>query len=169
MAPHYARIVREKSSLRKLFTLGGEIAGKAFEAPPQWSPDYVEELIAVAEYDIAAIASRAVHKPEPRKAESLSAVRWRIEHGEECGVLTGFDSLDRSFGGFKEGHLTIVAARTSKGKTAFATNIAINAGRAGLATAYFTLEMTADEMWLRALSCVAPDRYVCCPAPRISR
>jgi len=64
--------------------------------------------------------------------------------------------LDRSFGGFNAGHITLVGARTSKGKTALATNISINAGRAGLATAYFALEMTADEMWLRALGCVAP-------------
>ena len=155
MAPHYARIVREKSSLRKLVTLGSDIANTAFEAPEQWSPEYVEEQIATAEYDLAAIASRVIHKPERRKTETLSAVRWRIEHCEEDGVPTGFDPLDRSFGGFNTGHLTMLAARTSKGKTAFATNIAINAARAGLATAFFTLEMTADEMWLRALGCVA--------------
>jgi replicative DNA helicase len=154
-APHYARMVRDKSILRGLIKFGIETTSKAFDAPPLWSADYVEELVAVAEYDLAAVASRVGRKPERRKAEVISAVRWRVEHGEETGVPTGFDPLDRSFGGFNTGHLTMLAARTSKGKTAFATNIAINAGRAGLATAYFTLEMTADEMWARTLGCVA--------------
>jgi replicative DNA helicase len=154
-APHYARIVRDKSNLRKLAMLGGEIACKAYEAPEQWSPEYVEEQIALAEYEIAAIASRVIHKPEAKKAETLSAALWRLEHGVDDSIRTGFDALDRSFGGFNTGHLTMLAARTSKGKTAFATNIAMNAARAGLATAFFTLEMSADEMWLRALGCVA--------------
>jgi replicative DNA helicase len=155
MAPHYARIVRDKSNLRKLATLGGEIAGKAYEAPEQWSPEFVKEQIAVAEYEIAAIASRAVRKPEAKKAEALSAVLWRLEHGVDDSVPSGFPVLDRSFGGFNTGHVTMLAARTSKGKTALATNIAINTARAGLPTAFFTLEMTADEMWLRALGCIA--------------
>jgi replicative DNA helicase len=155
VAAHYARIVRDNSSLRKLLTFGNEIANKAFEAPALWSPDYVEELTAVAEYDLAAIASRIVRKPERQKAEIMSTILWRIENHEETGVPTGFATLDRSFGGFDPGHLTILAARTSKGKTALATNIAINAAKAGLATAYVTLEMTDAEMWRRALGCLA--------------
>jgi replicative DNA helicase len=155
MAPHYARIVHEKSILRQLATLGGEIAARAYEAPAQWSPDATEEAIVTAEYGIAQIASKQICRPERAKAETLSQVLWNLEHGVENAVATGYPNLDRSFGGFNIGHVTFIAARTSKGKTALATNIALNAAKAGIATAYFTLEMTTDEMWLRALGCEA--------------
>jgi replicative DNA helicase len=148
---HYARIVREKAVLRSLAACGTEIASNAYGAPGHWSPDWTEELLARAEYDIAAIASRSYRPPERKKAETLGDVLWKMEHGKDVSVLTGFAPLDQIFGGFNIGHLSILAARTSKGKTAFATNIAINAAKAGSLVAFFTLEMTAEEMWVRAL------------------
>jgi len=143
----YARTVREKAILRAIISTGTQLATDAFEATD------VPEFVACAEYDIARIASRQVARPEPSKASALATALWKIEHGQEDSVLTGFAPLDQSFGGFNVGHLTILAARTSRGKTAFATNVAINAAKAGASTAYFTLEMTADEMWTRALGC----------------
>jgi len=149
----YARIVREKAILRQLGSFATDLASQTYEAPHNWSPEWTEELIAVAEYEIARIASRQIAHPEPSKATALATALWKIEHGQEDLVLTGFAPLDQSFGGFNVGHLTVLAARPSKGKTAFATNIAINAAKAGSAVAFFTLEMTAEEMWLRALGC----------------
>jgi replicative DNA helicase len=67
------------------------------------------------------------------------------------GIPTGFTRIDTSFAGLAPGHLTIIGARTSRGKTAFATQIAINAAKAGHPVGYFTLEMEADEMWRRAV------------------
>jgi len=145
----YARIVREKSTLRKLATFGTEVSAQAYESAD------LEELIAVAEYALAEIAGKLIQKPEPTKGETLATVIWKLKHGQEDSVPTGFASLDQCFGGFNVGHLTMLAARTSKGKTALATSLAINAARAGFATAYFTLEMTAEEMWRRAIGCEA--------------
>jgi replicative DNA helicase len=155
MASHYAQIVREKSFQRQLAAFATETADKAYEPPSQWAPDWTEELLAATEYGVAEIASKAIRKPERSKAETLSTVLWKLEHGLEESVRTGFALIYQTFGGFNVGHLTILAARTSKGKTAIATNFAINAAKAGFATAYFTLEMSADEMWERALGCEA--------------
>lgn len=155
MALHYAEIVREKAIQRQLAAFATETAEKAYEPPAQWAPDWTEELLAATEYGVAEIASKAIRKPERSKAETLSTVLWKLEHGFEESVLTGFAPIDQTFGGFNVGHLTILAARTSKGKTALATNFAINAAKVGCATAFFTLEMAAEEMWLRALGCEA--------------
>lgn len=155
MALHYAALVREKAIQRRIAVFGTEIASKAYEAPAQWSPEFTEEILAVGEYELARIASQTIRKPEPKKAETLATALWKIEHRVEDSVPTGFAPLDRGFGGFNVGHLTMLAARTSKGKTALAMNFAINAAKAGFATAYFTLEMSAEEMWLRALGCEA--------------
>jgi replicative DNA helicase len=146
---HYARTVHEKAMLRDVITTSTQLAADAFEATD------VPEFMAGAEYEIARIASRQIARPEPSKADALATALWKIEHGQEDSVLTGFAPLDQSFGGFNVGHLTILAARTSKGKTAFATNIAINAACAGNQVAFFSLEQPADEMWLRAVGRVA--------------
>jgi replicative DNA helicase len=151
MATHYAKIVHDKSILRQLAKLGGEIAAQAYDSPGHWAPDATEEMISLAEYGIAQIASKQIRKPEPAKTEMLSRALYNLEHGVDNAIATGYPNLDRGFGGFDPGHLSILAARTSKGKTALATNFAINAAKAGIPTAYFTLEMMADEMWLRAL------------------
>jgi len=151
-APHYARIVREKAIQRRLAQFGVTTASTAYEAPSQWSPDWTEELIAVAEYELNAIASRAIRKPEAGKAETLATALWNLEHGVRRGVLTGYAPIDQSFGGFDVGHLTMLGARTSIGKTALALNIGLNITAGGLAVAFFTLEQPADEMWLRALA-----------------
>jgi replicative DNA helicase len=145
----YAKIVREKSILRKLSTFGTDIASAAYESPD------VEELIAVAEYEVAEIAGKLIQKPEPTKTTTLATVIWKIEHGQEDSVPTGFAPLDQTFGGFNVGHITMLAARTSKGKTALAIQMAINAAKTGFATAYFSLEQPADEMWARAIGCQA--------------
>jgi replicative DNA helicase len=151
LAVQYARIVRDKAVQRRVATFATELAGRAYEAPQPWSPDHVEELIATAEYDLAAIANGIERKPEPGKAETLANVLWRLKNRAESGVPTGFATLDRVFAGFSPGHLTVLAARTSRGKTALATNIAINTAKAGHATAFFSLEQPADEMFQRAI------------------
>ena len=74
------------------------------------------------------------------------------------GVSTGFVDLDKSLGGLHPSDLLIVAGRPSMGKTAFATNIAFNAARQqlkegdGAVVAFFSLEMSAEQLALRLLS-----------------
>ncbi len=155
VARHYAEIVREKAIQRGLVTFGSELASRALEAPAPWNPDFTEELIAVAGYDLEAISSRMARKPEPQKVETLAMAIYKLEHGVEESVPTGLARVDRVFAGLNPGHVTMVAARTSKGKTALATNFAISAAKAGFPVAFFTLEMSAEEMWLRALACEA--------------
>lgn len=67
------------------------------------------------------------------------------------GVATGYDIIDRE-GGLEEGALTIVAGRTSNGKTAFALNVALNVARAGVPVVIFSLEMTNDQLGARLLA-----------------
>lgn len=154
MARHYGELVRDKATQRNLAQFGTEVASAAYQSPLTYSPDRTEEMIAVAEYELAAIASRGIRKPEPGKAETLSAALWAIEHRVENAVPTGLATLDRGFGGFSVGHLTILAARTSRGKTALAVQMAINAARAGYSTAFFGLEQPTEEMWVRGIGCI---------------
>ncbi len=99
--------------------------------------------------------SKQLQQPEPSKASTLATALWKIEHSREDSVASGFAPLDQCFGGFNVGHLTMLAARTSRGKTALAMNIAINAACAGSQVGFFSLEQPGDEMWLRAVGRVA--------------
>lgn len=73
------------------------------------------------------------------------------------GVTTGFQDVDRMLGGFHPSDLLIIAGRPSMGKTALATNMAFNAARTdkeqgGGAVAFFSLEMSAEQLAGRILS-----------------
>ena len=76
------------------------------------------------------------------------------------GITSGFRDMDKLLGGLHPSDLIILAARPSMGKTALATNIAFNAARAWLRSngkeggrvAFFSLEMSAEQLALRILS-----------------
>ena len=75
------------------------------------------------------------------------------------GVTTGFIDLDKWLGGLHPSDLLILAGRPSMGKTALATNIAFNAAlcfaqnnREGSPVAFFSLEMSAEQLATRILS-----------------
>ncbi|HUY69285.1 MAG TPA: replicative DNA helicase, partial [Alphaproteobacteria bacterium] len=67
--------------------------------------------------------------------------------------------LDRKLGGLQKSDLVILAGRPSMGKTALATNIAFNAarkfhdsdGKEGAAVAFFSLEMSSEQLATRLL------------------
>ncbi len=75
------------------------------------------------------------------------------------GITTGLRDLDRKLGGLQKSDLVILAGRPSMGKTALATNIAFNAARAhfesggkeGAAVAFFSLEMSNEQLATRLL------------------
>lgn len=71
-------------------------------------------------------------------------------------VKTGYIDVDRMIGGFKPGELTIIAARPAMGKTAFGLNIMTNAMlKENMPIAFFSLEMTGEELMNRVLSNLA--------------
>ncbi|MCD7034331.1 replicative DNA helicase [Metabacillus sp. GX 13764] len=68
------------------------------------------------------------------------------------GIPSGFVALDNKTDGFQENDLVIVGARPSMGKTAFALNMALNAGSTGAIPVIFSLEMSASSLIKRMLS-----------------
>lgn len=64
---------------------------------------------------------------------------------QEPGAMTGFNYIDGR-GGLKRGNLDIIAGRTSNGKTALALAVALNCAVAGTKVAFYSFEMTLDEI-----------------------
>lgn len=75
---------------------------------------------------------------------------------ERSGIVSGFADIDRKTDGFQENDLVIIGARPSMGKTAIMLNMALNAKKKSRAIPIiFSLEMSANSLIKRMLSCIA--------------
>ncbi len=149
---HYARIVEEKSLLRKLIRVATTIIDDGYTRE-----DEVEEVLAEAERKMMEVSSRKNAGDFKPIADVLVDTFENIERlhnqkGDVTGIPTGFTDLDRITAGFQRNDLIIVAARPSVGKTAFALNVAQNvATKTEENVAIFSLEMGADQLVMRML------------------
>lgn len=149
---YYAKIVEEKSILRRLIRTATKIVEDSFTRE-----DEVEELLSEAERKIMEVANRKNAGDFKHVKDVLVQTYDKIEQlqnrtGDVTGIPTGFTDLDRMTAGFQRNDLIIVAARPSVGKTAFALNIAQNvAVKARENVAIFSLEMGAEQLVMRML------------------
>lgn len=152
----YAKIVRERSTLRQLLGAANRIAESAFN--PDGRP--TADLVSSAEAEIFRISEGRMTEggPQPvipllaaavKKIETLFTSREPI-----TGLETGFHDLDRMTAGLQMSDLVIIAARPSMGKTALSINMAEHAvmspGEGGVL--FFSMEQPADQIVMRMLS-----------------
>ncbi|HEU5220176.1 MAG TPA: replicative DNA helicase [Gemmatimonadales bacterium] len=148
---HHARILREKSILRRLIEASTGIIQQAYEGRLG-----ANELLDQAEGRIFRISQERRTDGFVRIKEMLWPTMERIETLHRSGtavtgVPSGFADLDGLTSGFQKSELIIVAARPSMGKTAFCLNIATNAAHKGHGVAVFSLEMSKDSLVQRML------------------
>lgn len=65
------------------------------------------------------------------------------------GLLTGFPTIDRLYGGFFKGQMIVIGARPSVGKSALAGQMAMNMARSGAQVGFISLEMSNNEIAAR--------------------
>lgn len=148
---YYAKIVEDKSTLRKLIKSSSEVMDKCY------SSEDVPDVIEKAEKDIFNISQKkTIHDFEPMSSlleRGFNEIeRLYKNKGAVTGVPSGFPELDSKTSGFQKGDLILIAARPSMGKTAFALNIAQYAGtRDNRTVAMFSLEMSKEQLAQRML------------------
>ena len=150
---YYARIVKEKATLRNLIFAANKILTNAYEAD-QESDLILDEaessIFAVADDRLKAgfVPMRELVKESFPKIEQLFEQKRLI-----TGVPTGFVDLDEMTRGFQPGDLIIVAARPSMGKTSLVLNIAQHvAVQPDHTVGFFSLEMSKESLFLRLLT-----------------
>ncbi len=148
----YARIVKDKSTLRKLIGICDEISGDAYD---EGAP--VKTIVDSAEQKIFDLTHGNDSKDFRHIREILQNVYQDIEtlaetNGAVTGAKTGFSALDRMLIQMGKGDLVIVGARPGMGKTSFAMNIAVNVAKQKKAVAIFSLEMSGEQLVSRILS-----------------
>ncbi len=87
-----------------------------------------------------------IYSMEEALIDSFESYLERKNGEADIGLRSGFISLDNLIGGFKRGHLSVIAASTSMGKTAFAINIAKNVLKRNVPVSIISLEMDATEV-----------------------
>jgi len=152
----YARILRERSTLRSLIHAGNEISGNAFATDGRSATDLVDEAERLV-FEIAEKGSRGKSGFKALKQILPAAVdRIDLLHqsgGDITGVPTGYTEFDKMTAGLQPGELIIIAGRPSMGKTTLAVNIAENAAiGAKIPTAIFSMEMPSQQLALRMIS-----------------
>jgi replicative DNA helicase len=148
-APHYARLVREKATVRELIGAAGEILSDAHT-----SRDPAQELLERAEQRIFHIAQKRESEGASDLRDLINETMRILEENEGrhlTGVTSGFIDLDEMLSGFQKGEMVILAARPSMGKTALALNFIENMALAGHPVAMFSLEMGKQQLVQRLL------------------
>ncbi|MCP3888270.1 MAG: replicative DNA helicase [Desulfobulbaceae bacterium] len=151
----YARIIREKSILRRLISVNSDIAQRCYEE--QNDIDILVDEAEQAIFDIAGSKGEGHFTHIKSIVPKAFAVVEQLYKRKELitGVPTGYSEIDKMTAGLQPSDLIILAARPSMGKTSFAMNIAQHASlveKTGVAV--FSLEMSKEQLVMRLLSSV---------------
>ena len=169
-AADYARVVFDLATSRGLIRLGTDMIERARGADLDDDP---QEQLASAEAQLYTLAETGRYGSGFQRFEEALKVAIELTNaayqrgGGLAGVSTGLRDLDKQMGGLHPSDLIILAGRPSMGKTALATNIAVNAAKAyepevqpdgtvkaknGAIVGLFSLEMSAEQLAGRILS-----------------
>jgi len=166
-ASDYARVIYDLALRRELIRLGGEIAKAAS------GETNARDQIESAEAQLFELAEKGTSSTGFMTFSD--AVTGALTIAEEAfhregglsGVSTGLIDLDRQIGGLHKSDLIILAGRPSMGKTALATNIAMNIAKnykyepqpdgtrktvSGGVVAFYSLEMSGEQLATRLLA-----------------
>ncbi len=150
---YYAKLVKEKSIIRKLVLAASDIAHRGNDENID-----LDEFIDRAEQTILDIAQNKI-KPSFYDSRELAVKALEIIeqlHARKeliTGIPTGFEKLDYLTSGLQPSDLVIIAGRPGLGKTSLTLNIAAYAAMEhGTSIGIFSLEMTKEQLMLRMLS-----------------
>ena len=152
-AEDYAEIVSRTAAMRKLIAAGSRIAELGYS-----DTDDLETTLRQAEDAVYAVRNTT----QQRDFQSFRDIFDRILQDQataadlltvaDAPLMTGFSDLDELLGGVQRSDLVILAARPSVGKSTLALNMAMHNAKGGRTCTIFSLEMTADQLAMRALA-----------------
>ena len=149
----YARIVADKSMLRRMVRAGEETANLAYQEKEE-----ISVLLEKAEKSIFELTQKRSTSDFMPIEEIVVRAIDRIEQvsrvqGNITGLASGFTDLDNMTAGFQPADLILLAARPSMGKTALVLNLtSYMTLRLNKTVAVFSLEMSREQLVNRMFS-----------------
>jgi len=152
----YTDMIRESYLRRELIKVSSKMNELAFTENSE-----SRELLDKSEQLLYAISKDTIKRDYYHIKDVLAITFEKLDEihknkGQLRGIPSGFPSLDKKTNGFQENNLIILAARPSVGKSSLGVNIAqFAATQKNIPVAYFSLEMSAEEIADRMLSAEA--------------
>ena len=152
---YYIRILFEKGILRNLINVSTKIQENCYE-----EQEPIVDIVENAERNILSVYNDKLGKDMKRIQDILPEVQKEMEAladsgSEFTGLRTGFYDFDKMTRGLQKNQVIIIAGRPGSGKSAFALNMALNiAIREKKSVAFFSLEMSAEEITKRMFGCI---------------
>ncbi|MEK8021367.1 MAG: replicative DNA helicase [Candidatus Parabeggiatoa sp.] len=150
----YAQIIFEQWQRRQLIQIGNDLTDQALNLNGQ----NVSGLLETTEKNIFNL-SQNINTDDKIKdllsilKKTVAQIDDNAQNPNGGGLSSGFIELDQTLGGgFQKGELTIIAARPSMGKTAFALNIAEFLASSQHPVIVFSLEMSETQLAMRLLA-----------------
>ena len=169
-ARQFATQIYDLAMLRALVTVGRTLVDRAMDTSEEVNPRAQIESAEEELFKVAADGGAENSVKSFAQATTMAvkmAERALNSGGNLSGVTTGLESMNAKIGGMHHSDLMILAGRPGMGKTSLATNIAFNAAQrwmrdqadgiapkesVGAKVAFFSLEMSADQLATRILS-----------------
>jgi len=150
--PYYAKIVKERSVLRKLHSITTNVSVKSgnAEQPPEELIEYINQSLA----DIYTAKTKDTLTSQEAVDIVMEGIRIKMLNPTDVtGVTTGFPSLDAILSGLHKTDLVILAARPATGKSALALQLAKNVSLYGsIPVMFFSLEMGTEQLVQRLVA-----------------
>ena len=148
----YARVVQGKAVLRRLIGAAGKVAAIAYEDGQD-----IQDAVDRAQATLFAACETHIRQGFTHVRPLMHATYDRLEEiranrGKLIGIPSGLLDLDDLTLGFQPSDLIIVAARPGCGKTSLALQIAAHAAMHERAVAFFSLEMSKEQLGMRLVS-----------------
>ena len=169
-ARQFAQQIYDLAMLRSLVTVGRTLVDRAMDTSEEVNP---RAQIEAAEEELFKVASDGGAESSVKTFAQATTMAVKMAEralnsgGNVSGITTGFDTINAKIGGMHHSDLMILAGRPGMGKTSLATNIAFNAAKrwmrdmqdgiapaqsVGAKVAFFSLEMSADQLATRILA-----------------
>lgn len=144
-------VLIDKAIRRKLYFVGEKINSMATDENSD-----IESIISYGNDEIKAVLQsneQSVFTLDDSIKNVIEIMNKNNSNKTELtGTPTGFKELDKRGGGLQKSDLTIIAADSSQGKTAFAMSIVMNATMRGASCAIYSMEMKKEQLTARILA-----------------
>lgn len=149
---HHAKIIKEKSTLRKLIAISTQINIEGHQEKTD-----AKELLLKTESLLSELTEKEIKSDFQSTQDLIPDCFKMVEHiyeqkGALTGLTTGFSDIDELTSGLQKSDMVVIAARPSVGKTSFGLNMACNiAIKQNIPVAIFSIETSKQQLTLRML------------------
>jgi replicative DNA helicase len=148
---YHARIIQQNYILREIAFNSSYIYKKSFQNGVD-AFELQEESMSRIDKITSGIVNTSIKTLKQIKDQVIEELNLSLHTNKMSGITTGITALDEHTNGWQNGRLIILAGRPGMGKTSAALCFGISAAKAGHPVAFYSLEMTNEELVSRALA-----------------